>query len=949
MRHPYSEFLARVEKPARYVGGEYQEVRKDGAGVRARVCLAFPDVYEIGMSHLGTKILYSVLNKTDGVACERAFSPWLDCEAELRARGLPVLTLESASPLGQFDVIGFSLQYELTYTNVLNLLDLAGLPLRAAERGDDAPFVIAGGPTATHPEPLAPFIDAFFIGEAEEQLPPLVLEAAELRRAGVARRERLIRLAAKYPLYVPELYSTKVDDETGFVVVDAPTDARVPARPKRTWVADINRFPFPDDSPLPYAEAIFDRMAVEVARGCTEGCRFCQAGMIYRPVRERDPVAVIDALVGGVAKGGYDETALTSLSTADYSCVTPLVKAAMAKLRDEKVSLSVSSLRAYGLNEDLLGEMATVRAGGLTFAPEAGTQRMRDVITKNVTEEDIVESAHRVFGRGFQRMKLYFMIGLPTEEDVDVRGIAETAARVQGIGREHLRGARVTASVSTHVPKPHTPFQWAAMDPEAETERKQALLAETAKRLRVDLKVHENQQSHVEGIFSRGDRRCADLLERAFRLGCRFDGWDDVLRMDLWQQALDELREAGLEIERYLGTIPVTARLPWDHIDIGLEPGFLAQEYRKALKDRLSPPCGKVYKRLLHPNNVADAEALAAKKLVCYDCGVACDLEGMKAERLYYLRRMNAWTPPVASTAPRIEEPGDRSSAEPAAAGGAKPKRAKPQPTTRIVQGAAHRYRIRYAKLGRAAYLGHLDLVRHLPRIFRRAGLELFYSVGFHPKPELTFGPALGLGIPSLGELLDVSLTEAYEADELLGRLRAVSLPGIDLLEVARLGDNDRALGRVVSRAEFAARLPDDADVGAAVALLASQAPLVVKRESDKGLARTVDVRRSLVQLLPLEDESVRLRLDWPTGALVRFAVSVSHEGSARPVEVVRALFGDDVAAGAELARLALWAESVGVGAEEGAIDPLHLDVLRRRTPTGPGVPAGDPGAAAAP
>src|SRR5262249_15013139 len=249
---------------------------------------------------------------------------------------------------------------------------------------------------------------------------------------------------------------------------------------------------------------------------------------------------------GGVKKGGYDETALTSLSTADYSCVTPLVKAAMAKLRDEKVSLSVSSLRAYGLNEDLLGEMATVRAGGLTFAPEAGSQRMRDVITKNVTEDDIGESAHRVFGRGFQRMKLYFMIGLPTEEDVDVRGIAETANRVQAIGKQHLRGARVTASVSTHVPKPHTPFQWAAMDTESETARKQAVLAETPKRLGAALKVHENQQSHVEGIFPRGDRRCADLLERAFRLGCRFDGWDDVLRMDLWQQAIDELSETGL-------------------------------------------------------------------------------------------------------------------------------------------------------------------------------------------------------------------------------------------------------------------------------------------------------------------------------------------------------------------------------------------------------------------
>jgi radical SAM family uncharacterized protein len=393
MQHPYASFVGRVDKPARYLGGEYQSVQKDWQAAGVRVALAFPDVYDIGMSHLGTKILYSLLNKDDAILCERAFTPWVDMERELRARSLPLLTLESARSLREFDVVGISLQFELTYTNVLTLLDLGGVPLRAVDRGEDDPIVMGGGPTATHPEPVAPFFDAFLIGEAEEVLPETLRLLGQWRRQGVPRRERLLRLAERPGFYVPSLYTTTVDTRSDLEVIDGVVDERVPRKVKRVWVEDINRFPFPSDAPVPYAEAVFDRVSVEIARGCTEGCRFCQAGMIYRPVRERDPESIVKSVVDGVKNGGYDETSLTALSTADVSCITPLVKKVMGELKQQQVSLSISSLRAYGLNEELLDEISSVRATGLTFAPEAGTQRMRDVINKNVTEEHITASA----------------------------------------------------------------------------------------------------------------------------------------------------------------------------------------------------------------------------------------------------------------------------------------------------------------------------------------------------------------------------------------------------------------------------------------------------------------------------------------------------------------------------------------------------------------------------
>ncbi|RPJ72179.1 MAG: TIGR03960 family B12-binding radical SAM protein, partial [Desulfobacteraceae bacterium] len=687
--------LTRVEKPSRYLGTEVNSVRKDPGAVRLRFALAFPDLYEIGMSHFGLQILYSILNSQPEIAAERVFAPARDMEAVLRTSGTPLFSLETRTPLGRFDIIGFSLLYELNYTNILSILELSGIPFLSRERGPRHPLIVAGGPCTCNPEPVADFFDAVVVGDGEQVVLELAKAWLEWKTDGHSGRETLLRRWSGIEgVYVPAFFEPRYDAD-GFQRL-AP---RFPeyTRVRRAVVPDLDTVPFPDRPIVPFGKPVHDRLRLEVSRGCSRGCRFCQAGMIYRPVRERSPERLLALAETSLAATGYEDLSLLSLSTGDYGCIGGLMERLMARFAREREAVSLPSLRAGTLTPELMELIRQVRKTGFTIAPEAGSQRLRDVINKNITDAEIAATVQDAFQNGWQLIKLYFMIGLPTETEADLAELVALVRRLSRLKGSGRRRGQINVSAATFIPKPHTPFQWEA----------QLALPESRERLRhlqdqlalpgIQFKWQNPEMSLLEGVWARGDRRLGRALIAAYRRGCRFDGWGDQFNFNAWMDAFAEV-----EIDPSFYTLrprDPAEPLPWDVIDTGVSKEFLAGEIKKALASDPTPDC-----------RWGD----------CQSCGVC---EG------------GAVAPLVHRSIPP----------------------AKPLPEICAAAVDYKKIQVSYEKTGPARFLGHLELANIMLRALRRAAVPVKFSEGFHPKPKVAFDNPLPTGIESEEERMVVT------------------------------------------------------------------------------------------------------------------------------------------------------------------------------------------------
>jgi radical SAM family uncharacterized protein/radical SAM-linked protein len=779
MQSKTRKIIAQVSKPFRYVGGEVGSVSKEWNDATLRICLAFPDVYEIGTSHIGLSILYKAINDTDYALADRCYTPWEDMEKILREEGVPLFGLESQKPLSDFDILGFSLAYELTYTNVLAMLDLSGVPLRASDRGDTDPLVIAGGPCAFNPEPVAPFFDLIVIGDGEGVILEITRIVAEGKNDGLSREDLLRKLSSLSGVYVPNIPSIQEQ------------------KPGRAFIADLDKTPFPK-SPLVAHSSIQDRLAVEVARGCTRGCRFCQAGYIYRPLRQRSEETASALAVDGLSARGDEQFSFLSLSIGDWAPLGSALSRVHEGCGEMRVDAGLPSLRTESLTDEVIEALGRARSGSFTLAPEAGSERMRRLINKGNTDEDLYASVEKVFASGWHAVKLYFMIGLPGEEMEDIDGIVKIAMKCRDIGRRHHKRPDITVSTSTMVPKAHTPFQWERQISIEETLEKQRYLKRLLRGPGIAYRWHNAELSFIEGVFARGGRELADVIERAYEMGARFDAWDECFDFERWQNALGEF---GLKGETYLEERDASAELPWEHIGAGPDRAFLLKERGLASELASTPDCA-------HD--------------ICSKCGV-CDFKSIK-NRLAPDSVVNR-----ASIIANIES----------------------EETAHKPQNVIYRYRIRYTKTGRAAFLGSVETLDAIRRAVRGGGLPLAYSEGFHPRARVSAGPALPVGMESDYEFIDVHLGKDIDPAHIISSMGDRLPDGIDVLEARKLDSKDACIEDSMSAQEYEVSFEGvDLDLAAAIKSFEDASEMIVVRERGKRKRRTeVDIKGLIDEL----------------------------------------------------------------------------------------------------